>query len=136
MTLSLAIPVSLLAVHFVADFILQNDWMAVQKSKRLDALTVHVGVYAVTFGLLYGWPFGLVTFLTHFATDFWTSKASRRLFPFIIYPLPDNTTANLKLYEDLEGTDGRSRHWFFVCIGADQLIHYLTLAVTYKWLIQ
>jgi hypothetical protein len=104
MTLSL----STMAWHYVADFLLQTDWMAVNKSKRWDALTVHVLIYSLVFTLLYGWLFGIITFVTHFITDAITSRISRRLY----YPV-------------------FHRHWFFAMIGLDQLIHMFTLAWTF-----
>lgn len=39
----------ILAIHFVADFILQSDWMAQNKSKNIDALTFHVLTYGALF---------------------------------------------------------------------------------------
>lgn len=125
----MTIPLFLLVLHFVADFMLQSNWMAVNKSKNWYALTAHVGVYSLAFTLFFGPLFGLVTFATHFATDALTSRWCRRLFPFV--PSPHDA----KTLYDFEGLDGRSRHWFFTVIGLDQLIHYTTLALTYNWLV-
>ena len=100
----------ILTNHFVSDFLLQNDWMAVNKSKRLDALLLHVTIYSLTFIWL-GWKFVLITFITHLITDAITSRITRMLYYPIFY-----------------------RHWFFAVIGLDQLIHYWTLALTYKYL--
>jgi hypothetical protein len=88
----------------------QTDWMAVNKSKRWDALTLHVSIYSLGFIWL-GWQFAAITFATHFVTDALTSRATRRLY----YPV-------------------FHRHWFFAMIGLDQLIHYVTLAATYNYL--
>ena len=103
------IPLSLLIVHYIADFQAQNDWMAVNKSKHWGALTLHVFVYSLFF-LYWGWKFALITFVTHFITDAITSRITRALY----YPV-------------------FHRHWFFAMIGADQLIHYVTLAYIYKY---
>ena len=94
-----------LAVHFVADFVLQSDWMAVNKSSKWPALWVHVTVYTVCFvPVFYDRPQSLVlVFWTHFATDAITSRITSRLWK------------------------AQERHWFFVVIGADQLIHQVTL---------
>jgi len=135
----LNLPVALWMVHFAGDLLAQNDWMAIQKSKRLDALTLHVFIYTLTFmlyGILVGWTgeqvklFGILTFYSHFLTDFFTSKISRRLFPWV----PSGLSS--KVYLDHEGIDGRSRHRFFVNLGADQLIHMITLALTYRLLVE
>lgn len=100
----------LLINHFVADFLFQNDWMAVNKSKRWDALFLHCFIYAFSFIWL-GWKFVLITFVLHFITDAITSRITRRLY----YPV-------------------FHRHWFFAVIGLDQLIHYICLAYTIKYL--
>ena len=61
-------PLSLVVVHFLSDFVLQNDWMALNKSKRWWPLTAHVLVYATPF-LWWGWRFALVTFLVGVGAD-------------------------------------------------------------------
>ena len=140
---NLNIPIALLAVHTLADFRLQSNWMAINKSKRLDALLLHVAIYTTTFIVflaLSGWTFdaigwfACITFYTHLLTDYVTSRLSRRVYPLI--PLTEKTNEGHTLYVDHEGTNGRSRNRFFNIIGVDQLIHFFTLALTYKWLIQ
>lgn len=105
----LMIPFALLAVHFVADFVLQSDWMALNKSKRWDALALHCAVYAACF-LWWGLTFALVTFAAHFVQDAITSRINARLW------------------------QANERHWFFVAIGADQLLHYAQLGLTLRLL--
>ena len=129
MIIDLTLPVSILALHFIADFVLQSDWMAINKSKNWYALTAHVLVYSATFTLFFGWVFGLLTFISHFITDAVTSRVSRMVFPWI----PD--IQNPKIYWDNEGIGMRSRHRFFSWIGFDQLIHYVTLALTLKYVV-
>ena len=143
----LSIPIALLAVHTFADFRLQSDDMAVNKSKSNYWLTLHVLVYTATFilyGRLVGWDwetvgwFALITFITHFLTDYVTSRLGRRVFPWIPQTwtvLEEATGKDVGVYLDHEGRNGRSRNRFFSVLGADQLIHFFTLAVTYKWLI-
>ena len=130
----MTIPLWLLGIHFIADFLLQTDWMAINKSKRWDALTIHVTVYSLAFALLLGPLFGLITFVTHFVTDTVTSRITRRLFPW------SPSVSDARVYIDYEGDPSglglqRSRHWFFCAIGLDQLIHYATLALTYDYLV-
>jgi hypothetical protein len=70
---------TLLVAHFVGDFICQSDWMALNKSKRWDALAVHVGVYGlVLWAALIPWviaegpfwsAFLTVNTVAHFAQD-------------------------------------------------------------------
>lgn len=100
---------ALLTIHFVADFILQSDWMATNKSKRWDALALHVTIYAACF-LWFGATFAGVTWALHFVTDAITSRITSRLWV------------------------AQQRHWFFVAIGADQLIHAYCLLLCASWL--
>lgn len=109
-----------LACHYVADFVLQSHWMASNKSRRNDALALHVSIYslAMTIGvsvilpedMILGAKFLMVTFATHFVTDYVTSRMSSALW------------------------QKQQWHNFFLVIGADQLIHQATLAATLIWL--
>jgi Protein of unknown function (DUF3307) len=120
------LPLQLLVLHFVADFMFQNDWMAVNKSKRWDALALHVTIYSACF-LGYGWQFGAITWVTHFLTDALTSRATSRLWflPQVGSGMQPNwIQVEVKAY----------RHWFFVMIGFDQLIHAATLTWTWNFL--
>lgn len=102
----------LLSVHFVADFVLQTDWQAKNKSKNWEALTRHVAVYSLCFVPVAFWylpvahagGFVVLTFTLHFFTDAITSRINSRIW-----------------------ADGRV-HAFFVGIGADQLSHAYALA--------
>ncbi len=115
----------LVLTHFIADFVFQSNWMAIQKSKRWDALTLHVSIYSACF-LWLGWRFAFVTFATHFVTDAITSRITSRLW-FIPYR---ELARSIDGFWFLANIDNRQRHWFFVMIGFDQLIHYGTLAWT------
>lgn len=111
----------LLTVHWIADFVLQTSWQAENKSKRLDALAWHVGVYTgvlavaaiVLFGIE-GAPFAAVNGSLHFTTDYFTSRLNSRLYA--------------KAYPT------QRWHNFFVSVGFDQLIHQITLGTT-MWLL-
>lgn len=99
----------LLVAHFVADFLLQSDWMALNKSKQTLPLVVHTSIYALCFSWL-GTEFALLTYITHTITDFVTSRVNARLW------------------------QANQRRWFFVSVGFDQLIHALTLVWSLQWL--
>jgi len=110
----------LLGVHWLADFVLQTHWQATNKSKRLDALALHVFTYTAALALgsvllfprwpSFAWPiFVAVNGAAHFVTDFFTSRWSSKLYAKQDY------------------------HNFFVVIGLDQLIHHATLAATLAW---
>lgn len=109
---------SLLIIHWIADFVCQTDWMAQNKSKRIIPLLAHVGVYTsilLIFTLLYPIAktspeilirYALWNGAYHFGTDFITSRITSYLWS-------KNET-----------------HWFFVVVGLDQLIHYICLIKT------
>ena len=115
----------LLVAHFIGDFVFQTDWMAINKSRRWDALALHIGVYITAVGLIVAfsqppspypyvelWQFGAwvaVNAAAHFIQDAITSRINSRLW------------------------QANQRHWFFVGIGVDQLLHYITLFVTAGW---
>jgi hypothetical protein len=107
-----------LIVHWVADFVLQTDWEAKNKSTNNRALTDHVGTYAciwfyvtavgacITMNPLL-LLFAPITFVCHWVTDYFTSRL------------------NTKLYK------AGKVHEFFVSIGFDQILHYVQLGLTY-----
>jgi len=96
---------SVVWLHFISDFILQTDRMAMNKSKSNAWLELHVTVYALPF-LWFGWQYAAVNWVLHFATDWASSRATS------------------KLWQKGE------RHWFFVVIGLDQAIHLTSLVLT------
>ena len=102
---------ALIWMHFVADFILQSDQMAKNKSKSNKWLAVHICVYTMPF-FWFGWQFALINGVAHFATDWFTSRATSKLWH------------NGKV------------HWFFVMIGFDQAVHLTTLILTYYYLVR
>ena len=131
--------------HWFADFICQTDWMAVNKSKRWDALILHVTIYSLVMAVLTlsGW-FGMVTFVCHLATDAATSRMGRAVFPWTPVPARLLAFPSSPVYLDDEGGESwlwgfwwpRSRHWFFTVIGADQwLLHWPQLVLTAWWLL-
>lgn len=112
----------LLGGHFFADFVAQSHWMATNKSKSVFALSLHVTVYtsimAVFFLLCCGEMFRpmigvfvVITFFTHFITDFFTSKLTSWLW------------------------NRGDMHNFFVVIGFDQLLHQWTLLATLLYIL-
>lgn len=118
----------LLFGHWVGDFAFQSNNVAINKSKSNLTLAFHAAIYtavltaAFTIGLLtLGHAmtfvaytilgFALITFVTHFITDYFTSRMTARYH-----------------------VEGR-RHAFFVTIGFDQLIHQYTLLLTMLWLV-
>lgn len=72
-------------------------------------LFIHVFIYAACF-IGFGAWFALITFCFHFTQDAVTSRINSRLWA------------------------AKKVHWFFVGIGADQLLHTFQLALTYQWI--
>jgi hypothetical protein len=59
-----------LVAHLVADWVLQNDWMALNKqSLRHPAGWVHASIHGLCLGLALGWPAGLVLGFVHLLID-------------------------------------------------------------------
>jgi hypothetical protein len=158
------LPLIIVVTHFIADWLLQSDWMALNKSKHWDVLAIHVTVYSVCFipviawldwtGLFSSWRlallFSAVTWVTHFITDAITSRITSKLFFIELVERPEANIYNGGTYKEfMVGKVGSyygafthfalpipgRRHWFFVMIGFDQLIHYVTLAYTWRYLV-
>jgi hypothetical protein len=67
-----------LLCHIWGDFILQSDWMAMNKSKRSLPCLVHVLIYTSCFLLLtLSWKALLVIGATHFILDRWHTPLKR-----------------------------------------------------------
>ena len=123
--MNIYIIIAILAIHWLADFVLQTDWQAKNKSKNNEALLDHTCVYSwvwffIVFGftlvnyhtiigaILAGGMFTCITFFCHTITDYFTSRLNSRLW------------------------EKKKIHWFFVSVGFDQLLHYIQLLLTYK----
>lgn len=125
----MALVTGLLVVHFIADFLLQSNWMALGKSKSWLPLLSHVGVYSICF-VPFGLLFALLTFIFHLTTDYWTSRLTSRLW-FLTFVRREPCNTEQWCHLDM---DDSKRHWFFVAIGFDQLIHGVSLLWTAYWL--
>ena len=102
----------LIWTHFLADFILQTDKVAINKSKSNAILLQHVLIYALPFSLLGFFiktspEWLLFNMVAHFITDYFTSRTCSYLWK------------------------NEQRHWFFVVIGLDQAIHMTCLMLSY-----
>jgi hypothetical protein len=65
-----------LVAHLVADWLLQNEWMAVNKAKvGHPAGFVHAAVHAVALGLVFGPIVGVVLGVVHYVVDLRTLLA-------------------------------------------------------------
>lgn len=116
---------SVLFIHWFADFVCQTDWQAKNKSSNNKALLLHVTTYSlvwllISFVIFYmtyktdiiisiilSIIFTSITFVCHFITDYITSRLNSKLW------------SNGKV------------HNFFVSIGFDQVLHYIQLFFTF-----
>lgn len=96
-------------LHFIADFIMQSDRIASNKSRSNFILLQHVTLYCIPFAVVFGLTFAVFNAALHFIVDWGTSRASSFLW------------SNKKV------------HWFFVVIGFDQALHMSCLFITYLY---
>ena len=101
---------TLIWLHFIADFLLQSDKVATSKSSCTVTLGYHALLYGAPF-LFFGWQFALFNAAAHFAVDFITSTFTT--------------------YFHING----KRHMFFVTIGLDQAVHMTVLILSMQWLL-
>jgi hypothetical protein len=119
-----------LVAHLIADWPLQNDWIARNKTLPLHpALTVHGAIHAVALAPVLGWP-ALIVALVHMAIDTRTPVAMwstlvRQTQPgglrvFAHHQNDDGTVKDVPLYD--VGTE--VRFW------TDQVFHIATIAAS------
>lgn len=123
---------TIIIVHWIADFIMQDEKWALGKSKNWKDLLSHTVVYSYIwviafciilgvkgirlsmFGYIYlSFLFGVITFIAHTITDYFTSRIVSKKFA--------------------EGKYGSAIPNFgaFTLIGFDQVLHYIQLFGTY-----
>lgn len=108
---------ALLVTHWMADFVFQSHYMASNKSKCNFIMTTHVAVYAGVMwlaacalaGKVVPGEFALFLFVTHWLTDYVTSRLTSRLWA------------------------KSDWHNFFVIVGLDQALHHTQILIA-MWL--
>lgn len=138
MTFTLTEILSIIIIHYVADFVLQTNSQATGKGKNWSDFLGHTLTYS-SIWLLVGMSlsgtasdvenvaiFTLITFICHTATDYYTSRLNTKLLPKReLHPL----------YTDyFREEKGKNFHNFFVAVGGDQVLHYAQLFITYYFL--
>lgn len=115
----------IVVIHFISDFIFQDETWAVGKSKSFKMLIEHTIAYSTIWHIIINifiilgllnvsfYFFAPITFLFHTITDYFTSKVTSKLHS--------------------EGKFGSSipNLGFFSMIGFDQVLHYAQLFLTY-----
>ena len=98
--------------HLIADWLLQNDWMAKNKtSLRHPAAWTHAAIYAVLLTVALGWQAGLVLGVLHLLVD---TRVPRRWWQDVFRQTTEGPLAVI------------------VAVGVDQAIHVIAIAA---WLI-
>jgi len=114
--------------HFVADFMLQNDKMAQNKSTSNIWLTNHIMVYsAAMLGIMAPFVYFMDSATSHIQLLWllvWVTINGA------LHWITDWCSSRATSYLWQKG----DRHNFFVVIGADQAIHLSTMVVTWEWL--
>jgi hypothetical protein len=134
----------IIIIHWFADFLMQDEKWAINKSKDNNALLDHVlnysliWFYAVFFLLsfdkviieksfesislqwllTYSLLFAQITFVAHFITDYFTSRIVSKMF------------AQNKYGSSIPNFGA------FTMIGIDQVLHYIQLFCTYQFINQ
>ena len=89
--------------HLIADWLLQNEWMAVNKVRLSHpAAWVHGSIHGLLLGLVFGWIGGVVLALLHILVD---SRAPIRWW--------------VKAFKKC----GHSPDYAVILIGCDQVLH-------------
>lgn len=109
--------------HFVADWLLQSDWMALGKRQRFFALPglIHYAVYTI-----------VIVLIIYFNSTYIDSLASTLLLGAIVFVshwLVDGTDL-VRHWMRLLG----QRHQLMVYIVIDQTLHLLLLGILLAWL--
>lgn len=135
--------ITLIILHFIADFLFQSREMGRQKSSHWGYLTLHLMIQYLVFLPALGFTWSLVNALVHGLIDknIWNAyklyagykiKQQMKEEGFGIKPQPFYQSKekfdkvfqiNAQYYKYWED------HWFFVTIGFDQMLHMITLAV-------
>lgn len=127
----------IIIIHWISDFIMQDEKWALGKSKNWSDLLQHTFTYSLMmFGLLgssyyliigerltfyFGFYFFLITFIFHTATDYITSRIVSRRFgkeePYIL-------TIDSKLYEPGDILDAKNTYPYIIMNKIAQLDKY------------
>jgi hypothetical protein len=134
----------LLFLHWLADYVLQSNDLALRKADDVLALVHHVAIVALTLFVgslplavieLVTWnavlQFVSVNFTAHLVTDYVTSKVNRWLWFVDTEPRPRAiASGDYGSFPFYARFNTEKRHWFFVGLGFDQLLHHVVLLIT------
>lgn len=118
---SLYVIIVLLVAHYVSDFVMQNDYMARNKSSKNIPLFVH--------GLTYTCSMLIITLIAFYGKYDLYLVASFVIINGILHTAVDFITSRISSAANTAGRIGGQipNFGFFSIIGLDQLIHYIML---------
>ena len=117
---------SIIMIHWIADFVFQDEKWALGKSKNWIDLLSHTSVYSlcwiipmlIMLPLNHVLVFWFITFIAHTITDYFTSRIVS------------------KKFENKQYGSAIPNFGAFTIIGIDQVLHYVQLFTTYYLLIK
>lgn len=122
---------SITSIHWVSDFIFQDERWAINKSKNFYALLNHTFVYSIL------WYLPLV-FLTKYNTNHSLNNIPYEALLFVIITFIFHTTTDYftskivsKKFENKHYGSAIPNLGAFTIIGFDQVLHYFQLFITY-----
>jgi hypothetical protein len=111
--------VTIVIVHFIFDFVAQNQWIVLNKDRNFRGLAAHCGVYAIGLSMLFIANPGILVGIS--AVGWVVSNA-------IMHGVTDYVTSKFIRNNTVHGAFNVPR--MFMIVGADQCVHYFTLFTT------
>lgn len=124
--MSLTFILTIIFIHWVADFVLQTHEQAINKSSNNFYLTQHVLSYTFTWIFAFALWMAIIVYGTELnGYDFGHTRMILWFFPitFVAHWITDYFTSRLNSYLHKKG----DIHNFFVSVGFDQVLHYVQL---------
>ena len=123
---------SIIIIHWVADFLMQDEKWALGKSKNWKDLLYHTAVYSSIWPIPLCIVFGIT--VPHETTEFYVFSCIRfAMISFIFHTITDYFTSRIvsKKFANKEYGSSIPNMGAFTIIGIDQVLHYVQLFTTY-----
>jgi hypothetical protein len=124
---------TILIIHWIADFVFQDEKWALGKSKNWSDLLLHTFTYSFIF--FWGIAFLILYINGRSEDNFWLSLCFA-LITFIAHTITDYITSRIvsKKFENKHYGSAIPNFGAFTIIGIDQILHYIQLFLTYYYL--
>lgn len=129
---------SIIIIHFVADFVMQDEKWALGKSKNWNDLLFHT----FTYSFLWWIPVMMIALSLQTSNELISETMNKGalfiLITFICHTITDYFTSRIVSKKFAEGKYGSAIPNFgaFTLIGGDQVLHYIQLFSTYYFLVK